>query len=64
MAQAMPWWIAVYVPRGAERGANDIFKITRVDRFQATDKEIAFLRANIKTDWKLVSLASEVMVVY
>lgn len=61
---AHSWWIAVFVPKGADRNASNIFKITRVERFQAADKDMAFVQANRKTDWKLVSVAREEVVVY
>lgn len=59
-----PWWLAVYVPKGADRNVTNMFKITRVDRFQAQNKDMAFEQANRKQEWKLVSIAQEVMVVY
>jgi hypothetical protein len=59
------WWIAVFVPQTAGRGAGDIFKITRVTRFQAQNKDIAHVQAcrDVK-GWKLVSVAREEVVVY
>lgn len=61
--RAVPWWIAVYVKAGGGlQDLKDILEVRMVDRFQATDREVAECAVLMpKPGWKLVSLAQEVL---
>jgi hypothetical protein len=63
-AKGMPWWIAVYVPSSGNKSADNLFKITRVNRFQALCVVDAINRADRIQSWRLVSIAQEMHVVY
>jgi len=61
---AQPWWVAVYVR--SRNGTVDDFEraLTIVRRFQAASKGDACVRAGRLSDWRLVSVAQEVLAVY